>query len=590
MPVSSELNKELTGLRRLLAFAGRPRRLVTLIILVALVTAGLKLAQAWLTKLALDFLLAGNRAGFVRAVAVQLALICCAAALQAGWGVRLARYVAEISASMRKAFMASVIRQPLAQGTRWAPGSLGSRLTSDITSGSAFVDPLYSIMRDLIMALASAAYMIAMNWRLGVVTAVTSPIIAWAGARLSRSIPDLSARIQQSMAELAAFAQDMRLNCATVKIFGLEPYVSQRFRALDESVLRENLKLNGRMALIEGAVWLCAAAPLTVPLGFGGYMVFRGLLSPGTMVATLQLSNHLRGPLVQLGNRLGELRKRTGSVRDVLYEIDEAIIQPQVPAIQPTNRYGQNGHPAAIQIADLSFSYHDCDGPVLVDVSLSLPAGRTTFIVGVSGCGKTTLLKVMGGLYRVEHGKVVIAGPTPSSGQANPLRPILYVPQEPFLLPWTLRENLVVANPGATDEEIATALYSASAEFCWSLERGLDTPLAEGGKSLSTGQAQRICIARALLARPAILLLDEPGASLDAQTEAQLMLKLREAMAGRTMVVVTHRLESIRDDDYVVSMADGRVIRQGWWADFSSQARQFCVPLHTHLTEGGTGR
>lgn len=330
--------------------------------------------------------------------------------------------------------------------------------------------------------------------------------------------------------------------------------VGRRFRSTNERAYAANRDLVVKSAFLEGAMWFCGIAPLAVPFVYGSLLVFRGTATLGTVMAIIFLTNYTRAPLSEIGRDLGDLRMRVGAAREVLRFLRE----PSEETLSGWCAKGEVDDAGSIKFERLSFKYRGSEHMSLNSVSLSVPSGSCTVIVGESGSGKTTLLKVLAGLYPVywEGGKLA----TLSKKKA------VYVPQEPFLFPWSIRQNLLLGSSGTgTRQEavIDAAIRDACAEFVYDLPNGLDTVVSEGGASLSGGQRARLAIARALVADPDVLLLDEPGANLDARTEEALWERLRGRMTGKTLVVVTHRLSGIKSSDFVVMLDRGRVVASG---------------------------
>jgi len=586
-------NATRASLVKIIAFVPRPSLVAATLVSVIGLVAVLRPIEARLLQLAVDSLLAGERPGFVTAVSAQIGLAAFAALLFGRWRYLRTTWAGELAANLRKATARHLLSMPLPSTERLAAGEIGSRMTTDAETASKVLDVLYELLRDLVLALTATGYMIILDWRVGLAAALASPLASLLAERLSRPISSLGQRLQQGYADLASFTAHSVANSLAVRVFELHGPLSRRFDALNDKVSGTGVSLGRRMALLEAVAWVGGIAPLFIPFGYGGYLAFHQVISPGTIFAILYLSNYTRGPLTDLGSRLGELRRCLGGASDILDMVqpvvDQAVSGPA--SAKPTRTAGVPAN-IAIAIRDLSYAYDAAADPVVRDVSLSIPQGRVAFIVGRSGSGKTTLLKILGGLYDLSPGHVFLDGEDLHHLRARQSLRAIYVPQSPWLFPWSLRENLTLARPGATEEEIRAALHATCADFVEGFPEGLETVVAEAGSSLSEGQKARVCIARALLAGPSVLLLDEPTSGLDALSEEELIRRLRVAMDGRTFVVVTHRLSQVRGEDWVVVMGQGKVLEEGSHDELATSGGPYEALLAEACgaeTEGSTG-
>lgn len=584
--------------------------------------AAIRLGEATFTRLSVDALLSGNRTTFLLAASTHVALGLTAALLMGAWRYRRTAWAGEMGAGLRGALAGRLLGLPMEEAEQYDPGEVGSRITTDVTAASGVLTAIYELARDAVLFASAATYMVLLDWRVGAASLLICPLAGLLAERLSRPLSALAEEVQRGYAELAGFSGHVLAGTLAVKVFGLAGEMTRRFTGLNTAVLRRNVRLLGRTAWLEAAIWLCAGAPLFVPFGYGGYLVFTGAMSPGTIFAILYLSNYTRGPMAYLGTQVGEIRKCLGSTREILDLIDAPTrpagvgpATPPVPAATPPTPaptppapvaapappgpgaatrlpvekppLTAAGRDTAVTVRNLTFSYRGAATPTLREVSFSVPRGVVTFVVGPSGSGKTTLLKILAGLYDVHPGVVFLEGEDIHLLRARGRVAAVYVPQDPWLFPWTVRENLTLADRQATDEEVARALATACADFVWAMPRGLDTLVAEAGTSLSGGQKARLCIARALLAHPAVLLLDEPAAHLDAVTERELMARLRGAMCDRALVIVSHRLSQVADEDRVTVLEQGCVVQEGLHRELVETPGPYRDMYRTSLHAGG---
>ena len=567
----------------ILSFLRRPYATLIVFVATGLLLVGMQLGVASLTRQGINSLVGYDLPAFLVAVAGMFLLLAAEAAGRAWWRASAVDCGAEIASQMRWHLADRLLAAPVHVVERLPPGELGARFTSDITAASALLRPTLSCVHTSFLALGAAVYMIVLDWRIGLATLVAAIVTTKTGEFLSRPISHAAARVQDSYAQLSAFSEQSLANVATVKVFNLEGLLQEGFARLNTTAAEVGAWLGRRTALLDAAVWWWAAVPLFIPLGYGGYLVLRGALDPGTVFAILYLSNFTRAPVAELGGLLGAIRKALGSAEGVLHllgALDEGRQRP--PAVSSDLSSGGG----TTRLDQVTFRYPGSSVSVLEKVTASLPVDRVSFVVGRSGTGKSTLFKVLAGLYPPTSGTVHVIR-VPHADRAGV--PVVYVPQEPFLFPWTIRDNLALVRSDLQLEDVARALEVACAEFVWELPHGLDTQLSEDGAPLSGGQRTRVCIARALLAAPTVLLLDEPGANLDACTEEELLRRLRAFMRGRAMGIVTHRLGLIGDQDWVIVLQNRRVASQGYHAELLQRSPLYAA-MQSEFRDDGDPR
>ncbi|MBE3519175.1 MAG: ABC transporter ATP-binding protein [Firmicutes bacterium] len=564
-PLSSSLRQTWREFKELVSFLDKPNAALAALFLIVFLLTGHAVASAALQRMLVDALLSRDRSVTLAAglgmVVLEVFYIVCSG----WWMTRRIAYSGELGANLRRALAQRVFALGTQEVEGMDRGKFASWSTRDVENASEVLNPVYFLALEASQAIAATAYMMVLDWRLGLLCSLSSPLIVHIGNRLSSPMSRLGERIQASYAQISSLATDVLANRKIIRVFGLEGEVSQRFRSVNDNAYAVGRDLTVKSALLEGAMWFCGIAPLAVPLVYGSFLVFRGVVSLGTVLAITNLTNYTRAPLSEIGSDLGDLRTRLGGAREVL----RFLRKP--PEETPSGRCnkGEVDETGSITFEGLSFKYQGSEHMALDSVSVSVPSGSCTVVVGESGSGKTTLLKILAGLYPVysQSGHLV----TLSRKKA------VYVPQEPFLFPWSIRQNLLLGAPDdGTDRDVVLgeAIRDACAEFVYDLPNGLDTVVSEGGASLSGGQKARLALARALAADPDILLLDEPGASLDARTEETLWGRLRRRMNGKTLVVVTHRLSGVRPSDHVIILDKGRVVASGRHEDLldSSEA------------------
>jgi len=444
-------------------------------------------------------------------------------------------------------------------------GQLMSRATVDLSQVRFFLGYglIFILQSALTIALAGVA-MIAINPELGLISLVPVPFVVWISQRYGHRARPAVQEVQQRIAELTADAEENISGVRVVKSFAREERQLQRFRGSVGRVFDQSMVATRLEATYNPIIAFLPQLGLAAVLVLGGRSVIHGHLTLGQFSAFYFYLNMLIGPMRSLGVTLGLAQRATASGARIFQVLDREpriVAPPGAPPLPPGN-----GH---VQLQGVTLRY---DGyldketrPVLHDVDLDIPAGRTVAIVGATGSGKTSLVSLISRLYDPTVGRVLLDGADVSRVQLRSLRSaIAVVSDDPFLFSTSVRENIAYARPEASAEEVRVAARRAQADgFISRLPRGYDTLVGERGLSLSGGQRQRIAIARALLADPRVLILDDATSSVDASTERAIKEALSEAMHGRTTFIIAHRLSTIALADEIVVMEGGRVVAEG---------------------------
>jgi ATP-binding cassette subfamily B protein len=401
--------------------------------------------------------------------------------------------------------------------------------------------------------------MLAVNWRLSLAALWITPLLVGLAYRYSHVSHPVLRDVQQKLADVATVAEENIVGVHVVKSFAQEESEQDKFERRSQTVFDRSVLANRQRAvyvpLLSFLPLLAQAAVLLV----GGRMVVRDELGFGEFFAFNLLVAMLVMPLRMLGMWIGQAQRATASGERIFQVMDE----PE----EVSDRPGAGELPAGegrVRFERVTFGYGEAR-PVLHAIDLDLAAGRTVALIGHTGAGKTTLAALVPRFYDVWEGRVTIDGTDVRDVRLGSLRrEIGVVSQDPFLFSATVRENIGFGAPGATHAEIEEAARLAQAhEFIEELPDGYDTMIGERGITLSGGQRQRLAIARALVVDPRILILDDATASVDATTEARIRLGLRQAMKGRTTMIVAHRLSTISLADEVIVLERGRIAARG---------------------------
>jgi ABC-type multidrug transport system fused ATPase/permease subunit len=401
-------------------------------------------------------------------------------------------------------------------------------------------------------------------------------LIASRYGRISR--PALT-EVQQRIAELTADVEENVSGVRVVKAFAAEDRQLGRFRESVARVFGQSMITTRMRAFYNPFIGFLPNLGLAVVLLVGGRQVVNGSLTLGDFTAFYAYLLMLIGPMRQLGIALGLAQRATASGTRIFELLDReprVVAPPGAPPLPPGD--------GRVELTAVSFEYERAATPALHGIDLAVEAGTTVALVGATGSGKTTLVQLLGRLYDVTAGSVRIDGADVRSVDLRSLRSaIAVVDDDPFLFSASVHDNIAYARPEASREEVELAAERAQATaFIDALPAGFDTRVGERGLTLSGGQRQRIAIARALLADPRILILDDATSSVDASTEQAIKVALREVMAGRTTFVIAHRLSTIALADEIVVLEGGRVAARGTHGELLERSE-----LYAEIAEKG---
>jgi ABC-type multidrug transport system fused ATPase/permease subunit len=439
-------------------------------------------------------------------------------------------------------------------------GQLMSRSTVDLQSVRFFLGyGLVFIAQSALTILLAAVAMLLLDPALALLALAPVPFVVLVATRYGlRSRPALQ-EVQQRIAELTADVEENVSGVRVVKAFAAEPRQLGRFRSTVTRVFDQSMVATRLRAFYNPFIGFLPNLGLAVMLLVGGRQVVSGSLSLGDFTAFYTYLLMLIGPMRQLGIALGMAQRATASGARVFELLDREprIVPPADARPLPAGR-------GRVELRGVEFGYEGSP-PALAGVDLVVEAGTTVALVGATGSGKTTLVQLLGRLYDVTAGAVLIDGADVRTlDLASLRRAIAVVDDDPFLFSASVHENIAYARPEASRAEVVLAAERAQAAgFIAELPDGYETRVGERGMTLSGGQRQRLAIARALLADPRILVLDDATSSVDASTEQAIKVALREVMAGRTTFVIAHRLSTIALADDIVVLEGGSVAARG---------------------------
>jgi ATP-binding cassette, subfamily B, bacterial len=519
------------------------------------------LLPPYLAKLAVDDGIAARDLAALTAVVVAFLAAGIAAFALSGAQTYFTGWVGERAlADLRIQLFSHLQRLSLGYYERNRTGAIISRITNDVEALDQLVtDGLSSLVQNTLVLAGTAVVLFLLDWRLALATLVVLPLMAaataWFRVRSNRAYRRVRERLGLVTATLAEDISGIRV----VQSFTREPTSQAAFRGVNEryrSANYETVVLNG---LYFPAVDVLSSVATAIVLGFGGALVVDGSLTVGTLLAfTLYLSNFF-DPVQQLSQLYNTFLSATAALDRITSVLDE---EPEVVDAEHAQELPQIQ--GQVRFEHVRFGYSSLPD-VLHGFDLDVPPGTTVALVGHTGAGKSTIAKLLARFYDPREGRITIDGhDLREVTQASLRRQLGIVPQEGFLFAGTVADNIAFGRPGATQREIEAAAEAVGVDaFVAELPDRYDTQLGERGFRLSLGQRQLVAFARALLADPRILILDEATSSVDIGTERRIERGLRHLLAGRTAFVIAHRLSTIRRADVIVVLDHGRVVEKG---------------------------
>jgi ATP-binding cassette subfamily B protein len=445
--------------------------------------------------------------------------------------------------------------------TRHRPGVLISRLTNDVQALDSLVtDGVVTLISSTLTLLGVVVILLALDLPLALVTFVTFPLLAVGSVAFRIASAGAYRLTREKIANITAYLQETLSGVRVVRSFAQEPRHLRRMSELNEENRAANLTTVYLNAAYFPAVELLSAIGTSVILLYGGYRAIRGDVEIGIVVAFVGYLNAFFDPIQQI-SQLYTTYQQGMAALDKIFDLLET--RPDMvdrrDALDPGRLRGE------IELEGVSFSYGGDEEWALREIDLRIPAGQTVALVGETGAGKSTLAKLVARFYDPQRGRALIDGHDLRELRSEALRSQLgIVPQEGFLFSGTVRENIAFGRPGATEEEIRAAAVAVGADaFIERLGQGYETEVGERGVHLSAGQRQLIAFARALLAEPRILILDEATSNVDVRTERTIERGLERLLLGRTAIVIAHRLSTIRRASRIVVLEHGRIVETG---------------------------
>ncbi len=557
------------------------------VLLLVIASTGLDLLGPFLMGIAIDrYMAAADQAGLATIALIMLGTYALTWLAQVGQNALMAIVSQRALRVMRQDLFEHLQTLSLAFFDRHPHGELMSRLTNDI-------DAINRVMAMNIIALFSGILtlagiiimMFALNLWLALGSMIVFPFMLWVTGYVGRRTRHYFRRYQEQLGAMNGRLEETYSGQRVIAAFGQQNQVLDEFEQVNDEVRRVGIQAESYGMLVPPLMGVLSSANIAIVAGLGGWMTLQGLATVGTIAAFISYSRHFAGPLRQLGDLYNQVQSAIAGAERVFEMIDrEAEIQ-DAPDAKAVDRI--EGH---IEFRDVRFSYVP-GVPVINNMSLEAQPGQTIALVGPTGAGKTTIVNLLTRFYEIDEGVIRVDGHDLRDIRiANLRRQLGIVLQDTFLFSEPVMDNIRYGRLDATDQEVIDAARLANADqFIRRLPQEYDTPLSERAENLSQGQRQLLAIARAVLADPRILILDEATSSVDTRTEIQIQQALLNLMQGRTSFVIAHRLSTIRDADNVLVIDDGKIVEQGthkellaregaYYAMYTAQFRRDPVP------------
>ena len=557
----------------------RPYRKWLIIVFVAmLIETAMSLAAPWPLKVIIDNVVGthkmpdwllwvhdlpggGTKSGLAIWAGVAIVLI----ALVGGIATYIDNYYTEsvgqwVANDLRKRVYHHLERLSLSYYDTHQTGTMLSTITSDVGTIQDFASSAtLTILVDMLTILGVLGVMLWLNWDFALVAVSVTPFLLWFVSRFKKAVKKATHEVRKNQSDMVAVVQQGLESMRAVKAFGRQDLEEERLAEVSRSTVASALKARRVKSLLSPTVALVVSFCTAYVLWRGGMLILAGAMTVGSLTVFLSYLNKFFKPVQDLAKMANTIAQTSVGLERIRAILDTDAIIPERPGARTPNTVR-----GEIVFEHIAFAYN-AETIVLRDVNLTIKPGQRIGVVGPTGGGKSTVMSLIPRFYDPTGGRVLLDGVDLRDYTLKGLRAqIGFVLQETVLFRGTIRDNIAYGKPDATDDEIMEAARLANAdEFIGRMPHGYDTMVGERGSTLSGGQRQRIGIARAVVRNSPILMLDEPTAALDTESEKLVMEALERLMQGRTVITIAHRLSTIRDSDKIVVLKGGYVAEEG---------------------------
>lgn len=548
-------------LRQLLAYLKPYTLQIAGVFVLVIISTLLTLAGPLLIGRAIDlYIVPGDFAGLTRIAIILLGVYLAASVFSGAYALMMVRIAQKLILDIRSDLFRHLQTLSMTYFDEHETGDLMSRITNDTdTINRVLSGGLTQLAANLLQVAGIFIAMIALSWQLALSSLIILPLMMGLTGLIASRSRSAFRDVQRNLGLLNANAEENISGVRVVQAFAREQETIRQFRAVNEQNREAGVRAERIVALLMPLIDVMSTIAVAIIAGLGGWLTLRDVLSIGVLVSFVTYVQQFFHPLRQLSQLYNQLQSALAGAERIFEIINSAPSVADKPGAEPLPAIE-----GRVTFEHVTFGYEP-DKPVLVDVSLIAEPGQTVALVGPTGAGKTTIINLLSRFYDVQEGTIRIDGRDIRDIEQASLRGQLgIVLQDTYLFSGTVMDNIRYGRLDATEEEVIEAAKLANADqFICRLPRGYHTEISEQGSNFSQGQRQLIAIARAILADPAILILDEATSSVDTRTEMHIQEALLRLMEGRTSFVIAHRLSTIQNADQVLVVNDNRIIERG---------------------------
>ena len=550
-------------MKRVLKFISPYKAKIVLMLLMAVITVAFTLYTPILIGQGVDNIVGPgnvNTKGLLKVIGTLAVVVLGTAVSQWVMNLLTNQVTYRVVQDIRGLAFAHLQEVPVSYMDASQPGDILSRIVSDV---SQFSDGLLmgftQLFTGVLTILGTIGFMMSISVKISLIVILLTPISLFVASFIAGRTFRMFHEQSEKRAEMTSLVEELVGNQKIVQAFSYEERAKERFDVVNEELRTCGIKAiffssitNPSTRFVNGLVYTSVGI-------FGAFTAIRGGMSVGQLTSFLSYANQYTKPFNEISGVVTELENALACAKRIFDFIDTPAQEPDVPGAFELERAD-----GSVGVENISFSYRK-EVPLLQNISIDVKPGQRIAIVGPTGCGKTTMINLLMRFYDVDQGKITVSGHPVREMTRDSLRKNFgMVLQETWLKAGTIRENIAYGKPDATLEEIIEAAKHAHAySFIKRMPQGYDTVITEDGGNISQGQKQLLCIARVMLMRPAMLILDEATSSIDTRTEIKVQKAFAELMEGRTSFIVAHRLSTIQEADLILVMKDGNIIEQG---------------------------